>query len=108
MNDCFSSERETEACCCHKTKERSPEEFKRLVNRLNRIEGQIRGIRGMLERDAYCPEILAQAAAARAALDSFSRELLSNHIHSCVAEDIRAGREDTMDELLSLLQKMMH
>ena len=95
-------------CCAARTKKRSEEELRTLSNRLSRIEGQIRGIRGMLERDAYCPEILAQAAAARAALDSFSRELLSNHIHSCVAEDIRAGREDTMDELLSLLQKMMH
>ena len=95
-------------CCAVRTKKRSEEELRSLSNRLNRIEGQIRGIRGMLERDAYCPEILAQAAAARAALDSFSRELLSNHIHSCVAEDIRAGREDTMDELLSLLQKMLH
>ena len=95
-------------CCAARTKKRSEEELRSLSNRLNRIEGQIRGIRGMLERNAYCPEILAQAAAARAALDSFSRELLSNHIHSCVAEDIRAGREDTMDELLSLLQKMMH
>ena len=95
-------------CCAARTQTRSEEELRSLSNRLNRIEGQIRGIRGMLERNAYCPEILAQAAAARAALDSFSRELLSNHIHSCVAEDIRAGREDTMDELLSLLQKMMH
>ena len=95
-------------CCGHRIKKRSEEEYRSLTNRLSRIEGQIRGIRGMLERNAYCPEILAQAAAARAALDSFSRELLSNHIHSCVAEDIRAGREDTMDELLSLLQKMMH
>ena len=94
-------------CCCHKTKERSPEEFKRLVNRLSRIEGQIRGIRGMLERDAYCPEILAQAAAARAALDSFSRELLSNHIHSCVVNDVRAGNDEIVDELLDTLQKLM-
>ncbi len=95
-------------CCAERTRKRSEEELRSLTNRLNRIEGQIRGIRGMLERDAYCPEILTQAAAARAALDSFSRELLSSHIHSCVAEDIRAGREDTMDELLALLQKMMH
>ncbi len=95
-------------CCSARIKKRSEEELRSLTNRLSRIEGQIRGLRGMLEREAYCPEILTQAAAARAALDAFSRELLSSHIHSCVAEDIRAGREDTMDELLALLQKMMH
>ena len=93
--------------CCHKTKVRSPEEYKRLVNRLNRIEGQIRGIRGMLERDAYCPDILAQTAAANAALNAFSRELLSDHIRSCVVNDVRAGNDETIDELLSTLQKLM-
>lgn len=94
-------------CCCHKTKTRSEEEYKRLVNRLNRIEGQIRGIRGMLERDAYCPDILAQAAAANAALNAFSRELLSNHIRSCVVNDVRAGNDEIVDELLATLQKLM-
>ena len=98
MSEELSSPQET-GCCCHKKKERSPEEYRSLINRLNRIEGQIRGIRGMLERDAYCPDILAQAAAANAALNAFSRELLGQHLKSCVAEDIRAGREDTMDEL---------
>ncbi|MGN1014528.1 MAG: metal-sensing transcriptional repressor [Butyricicoccus sp.] len=96
-----------ENCCCHKTKERSEEEYKRLINRLNRIEGQIRGIRGMVERSAYCPDILAQAAAANAALNAFSRELLSNHIRTCVADDIRNGNDETIDELLATLQKMM-
>lgn len=95
------------AGCCHKTKERSPEELKKLVNRLNRIEGQIRGIRGMLERDAYCPDILVQAAAANAALNAFSRELLSNHIRSCVVNDVRAGNDEIVDELLATLQKLM-
>ena len=98
---------EGENCCCHKKKERSPEEYKKLVNRLNRIEGQIRGIRGMLERDAYCPDILLQAAAANAALNAFSRELLANHIRSCVVDDVRAGKDETVDELLYTLQKMM-
>ena len=93
--------------CCHKTKERSPEEYRRLVNRLNRIEGQIRGIRGMLDQNAYCPDILAQAAAANAALNAFSRELLSSHIRSCVVDDVRAGNDEIVDELLSTLQKMM-
>lgn len=98
---------EQTSCCCHKKKMRSEEEYKRLVNRLNRIEGQIRGIRGMLERDAYCPDILAQAAAATAALNAFSRELLSNHIRSCVVNDVRAGNDEIVDELLDTLQKMM-
>ena len=94
-------------CCGGRKKERSQEELKRLTNRLNRIEGQIRGIRGMLERDAYCPDILTQAAAANAALNAFSRELLSNHIRSCVVNDIKAGNEETIDELLDTLQKLM-
>ena len=104
MNDNICCENE---CCGARKKERSPEELKRLTNRLNRIEGQIRGIRGMLERDAYCPEILVQAAAANAALNAFSRELLSNHIRSCVVNDIKAGNEETIDELLDTLQKLM-
>ena len=96
-----------QSCSCHKTKERSEEERRKLFNRLNRIEGQIRGIKGMLERDAYCPDILAQAAAANAALSAFSRELLSSHIRSCVAEDIRAEKEGAVEELIEILQKLM-
>ena len=92
---------------CHPKKERTEEERRKLVNRLNRIEGQIRGIRGMLERDAYCPDILAQAAAANAALNAFSRELLSSHIRSCVVNDVRAGNDEIVDELLDTLQKLM-
>lgn len=94
-------------CCGHRIKKRSEEEYRSLTNRLSRIEGQIRGIRGMLERDAYCPEILAQAAAANAALSAFSRELLSSHIRSCVAEDIRQGNDETIEELVKVLQKLM-
>ena len=94
-------------CCGHRIKKRSEEEYRSLTNRLSRIEGQIRGIRGMLERDAYCPEILAQAAAANAALSAFSRELLSSHIRSCVAEDIRADKEGAVEELVEILQKLM-
>ena len=96
-----------ETCDCHKTKERSEEEVKRLVNRLNRVEGQIRGIRGMVERSAYCPDILAQVAAANAALNAFSRELLAEHIRTCVARDVREGREETLDELVATIQKLM-
>ena len=94
-------------CECCKTKERSPEEYKCLIHRLNRIEGQIRGIRGMVEKSAYCPEILAQVAAANAALNAFSRELLAEHIRTCVARDIREGREETLDELVATIQKLM-
>lgn len=94
-------------CCCHKTKVRSEEEIRTLMNRLSRIEGQIRGIRGMLEKDAYCADILTQTAAVNAAINAFGRELLGNHIRSCVAQDIRAGKDETIDELLAILQKMM-
>ena len=96
-----------ETCGCHKTKERTEEEYKRLINRLNRVEGQIRGIRGMVERSAYCPDILAQVAAANAALNAFSRELLAEHIRTCVARDVRQGREETLDELVATIQKLM-
>lgn len=96
-----------EAQCCHKKKERSPEEYKRLIHRLNRIEGQIRGIRGMVEKSAYCPDILAQVAAANAALNAFSRELLAEHIRTCVARDVREGHEETLDELVATIQKLM-
>ena len=77
------------------------------MNRLKRIEGQIRGLEGMLKKSAYCVDILTQAAAANAALNAFCRELLANHMRTCVAEDIRAGRDETIDELLAILQKMM-
>ena len=96
-----------EACRCHKIKERTQEEYTRLIHRLNRIEGQIRGIRGMVEKSAYCPEILTQVAAVTAALNAFNKELLANHIKTCVAQDIRAGRDETIDELVDTLQKMM-
>ena len=103
---CCGENAPREADCC-RTKERSEEEYKSLLHRLNRIEGQIRGIKGMLDKSAYCPDILAQVAAANAALNAFGRELLSNHIRTCVAEDVRAGKEDSIDELLNTLQKLM-
>ncbi len=77
------------------------------MNRLNRIEGQIRGIKGMVERDVYCTDILVQVAAVNAALNSFNRLLLENHIKSCVMADLKEGREETVDELLVVLQKIM-
>ena len=98
---------EKEQCGCHKTKERSQEEYKNLLNRLNRIEGQIRGIRNMVEKDAYCTDILVQVAAANAALNSFSKVLLANHMRTCVVDDIRAGKDETIDELVATIQKLM-
>lgn len=94
-------------CCCNKTKERSEKEYKSLINRLNRIEGQIRGIKGMVEKNAYCTDILVQVAAANAALNAFNKELLANHIKTCVADDIRNGKDETVDELVATLQKLM-
>ena len=93
--------------CCHKTKKRSDEEKRRLVNRLSRIEGQIRGIRGMVEDDVYCIDILTQAAAASSALDAFSRELLDTHIRTCVIDDIRSGNDQTVDELTDILKRLL-
>lgn len=93
--------------CCHRTKERSEEEYKDLINRLNRIEGQIRGIKKMVEESVYCPDILTQVSAARASLNSFSKVLLENHIKTCVVNDIHSGRDETIDELLETLRKIM-
>ena len=95
----------TPSCCRHK--DRTPEAHKALLNRLSRIEGQVRGIRGMLEKDAYCVDILVQVAAANSALNSFSKELLAQHISTCVADDLRAGSEAKLDELVNLLPKLM-
>ena len=96
-----------ECCCRHKNTKRSEEEIKSLVTRLNRIEGQIRGIRRMVEENVYCNDILVQASAANAALNSFSRELLDQHMRSCVAEELRTGHDDVIDELMKTLEKMM-
>lgn len=98
---------EISGCCSHKTKERTPQEYKDLLNRLSRIEGQVRGIKGMVERDAYCTDILVQAAAVNAAMNSFNKALLANHIKTCVTRDIREGKEETVDELVTVLQKLM-
>ena len=93
------------ACCRHK--DRSPEEYKALVNRLSRIEGQVRGVRGMLEKDAYCVDILVQVAAVNSALNSFAKELLAQHMSTCVADDLRAGSDEKLNELIKLLPRLM-
>ena len=104
----MSDNKEKTSCCeCCRHKERSEAEYKDLITRLNRIEGQIRGIKGMVDDSAYCLDILTQVSAATSALNSFSKVLLGNHIKSCVADDIREGREEKLDELVHFLPKMM-
>ena len=96
-----------DCCHCQKTKHRSDEEQKRLTHRLNRIEGQVRGLKDMLQKDAYCHDILIQVSAVSAALNSFSKELLATHIRTCVADGIRRGEDEVIDELVTTLQKLM-
>ena len=100
-------EKQLPDCCRHKTKERSEKEYRDLCNRLSRIEGQVRGVRNMLESNAYCTDILLQVAAINAALHSFNKVLLANHIRTCVADDIRRGDDEAVEELLAVLQKLM-
>ncbi len=101
------SEKPACSCCCTRHTDRSEAERRKLINRLKRIEGQIRGIIGMLENDAYCNDILIQSAAVNAAVNAFNKELLANHIRTCVARDIREGKDETIDELVTTLQKLM-
>lgn len=98
---------ENKCCCTNKKKERSKNEYKDLLNRLRRIEGQVRGVERMVEEDVYCVDILTQVSAITAALNSFNKVLMGNHIRTCVAEDIRAGKDDTIEELVTVLQKCM-
>lgn len=97
-----------ELSCEHcKTKQRSEEEYKTLMNRLSRIEGQVRGLKGMVEKNAYCPDIIIQVEAVKSALGAFGRELLSNHIQTCVLNDMKNGKEETLEELITLLKRIM-
>lgn len=98
MNDC---------ACTNKTKKRDETEYKSLVNRLNRIEGQVRGIKNMLDNDAYCTDILTQVSAIQAALNAFNKQLLSNHINTCVVENIKNGDNSVVEELVCTVQKLM-
>ena len=92
---------------CIKKTDRSEDEKKKLINRLCRLEGQIRGIRTMVENDAYCVDILTQSAAAKQAFNAFNKELLRRHIESCVVRDIKAGEDGTIDELTDIIGKLM-
>ncbi len=98
---------QSKCCCCDKHKERSEKEYKDLLNRLKRIEGQVRGVERMIEEDAYCTDVLIQVAAINAALNSFNKVLLGNHIRTCVAENIREGNDEVVDELVGVIQKLM-
>lgn len=103
----MDSQEEKCCMCAKRKKERSPEEYRKLIHRLNRIEGQVRGIRAMVENGAYCPDILVQSAAVSAAMNGFNRALLNAHLRNCVVRDIRAGDDSVVDELTDLLQKLM-
>lgn len=108
---------EQKKCCCHhggeisdveaRVRTRTDEEYKKLLNRLNRIEGQIRGVKSMLENDAYCTDIVLQVSAINAALNSFNRQLLAEHIRTCVADDIRNGKNDTIEDLVNTVTRLM-
>ncbi|ABX44223.1 metal-sensing transcriptional repressor [Lachnoclostridium phytofermentans] len=101
------SEKKEEMPLCHDLKHRNEAEFKDLIHRLNRIEGQVRGVRRMVEEEHYCVEILTQVSAIQSALNSFNKVLLGNHIRSCVVEDIRQGNDEVIEELLKTIQKIM-
>ncbi|MCR4830710.1 MAG: metal-sensing transcriptional repressor [Pseudobutyrivibrio sp.] len=94
-------------CCSGKQKNREDKEYKDLMNRLKRIEGQVRGVENMLEKDVYCTDILMQVSAITSALNSFNKVLLANHVKTCVADNIREGNDDVVDELVGVLQKLM-
>lgn len=93
--------------CCERTKHRESKEYKDMVNRLSRIEGQVRGIRKMVEEERYCVDILTQVSAIQSALNSFNKKLLASHIHSCVVDDIQDGKVEAVDELCEIIQKLM-
>ncbi len=111
MEDIVKENQEKRTCCCgagiHAHKMRTEQEQKALITRLKKVEGQIRGIERMVEENAYCPDILIQVSAATSALNSFNKTLLACHIRGCVAEDIREGNDETIDELCAVLQRLM-
>ena len=105
---CSSGSEQVKHCgACGRKKKRPESEYKDMMHRLSRIEGQVRGIRRMVDEDAYCPDILIQVSAIQAALNSFNKVLLANHIRTCVAEDIRAGKDEVIDELVRTMMKLM-
>ena len=107
MDDRNPAAEERCECVRHKHRDKDGKEYKDLISRLNRIEGQIRGIHKMVDEDRYCVDILTQVSAAQSALNAFTKVLLSQHIHSCLVEDIRSGHDEVVDELVGLLQRVM-
>lgn len=107
MSDTTNENKECCSCCSGKKKQRDEKEYKDLMNRLKRIEGQVRGVQGMLENDVYCTDILIQVSAITSALNSFNKALLANHMRTCVADNIREGNDEVIDELVVTLQKLM-
>lgn len=104
----MQSENKCAVCCAEcRSKTRTEEEHKKLINRLNRIEGQIKGVKAMVDRDAYCTDIVLQVSAINAALNSFNKVLLAEHIRTCVANDIRQGKEDTLEDLVNTITRLM-
>ena len=101
------AEEKKECCCSQRRKVRERTEEEALLQRLSRIEGQVRGLQAMIERDAYCYDILTQSAAVNAAMNAFNKEILAHHIEGCVARDIRAGKDEVIEELVTILQKLM-
>ena len=97
---------EKESDCCRR-KHRESAEYEALIRRLSRIEGQVRGVKGMVEKEAYCTDILTQVSAIQSALNAFSRELLGNHIRTCVVTDLQNGQTEVVDDLLNTIQKLM-
>ena len=94
-------------CCCEKTKMRSEDEKKALINRLSRIEGQIRGIKQMLTDDKYCVDILTQTSATASAINSFAKEILESHIRSCVIDGVRQGDDEKVEELIRTIERFI-
>lgn len=107
LNDEVDITQENESCTCSRHTHRSDKEKKALLNRCSRIEGQIRGVKGMLEKDIYCDDILNQIAAAQSALNSLSRVLLERHMKTCLTDRLSAGESEVIDELMTTIQKMM-
>lgn len=107
MADNEKEQKECCPCCSGKHKDRDEKEYRDLMNRLKRIEGQVRGVEGMLEKNAYCTDILIQVSAINSALNSFNKALLANHMRTCVADNIRQGNDEVIDELVLTLQKLM-
>ena len=101
LKDCCDSS------CCLRQKHRDEKEYRDLIHRLNRIEGQVRGIRAMLEQERYCIDIITQVSAATSALNAFNKALLSQHIKTCVADNIKDGNDEVIDELCDTLKKLM-